>query len=63
MTVWIVTKGWCPNTEPSTLENWDGFQDIVGVYDSAEKAYKVSEDLFDPYNPNQDICVTEIDVQ
>ena len=63
MTVWIVTKGWCPDREPSTLETWDGFQEIVGVYDSEEKARHVAEEEFDPDYQNEDICITEIWVQ
>lgn len=63
MTVWIVTKGWCPDTEPSTLETWDGFQEIVGVYASEEDARFVAEVAFDPNNQNEDICVTEVEVQ
>ena len=60
MTVWIVTKGWCPNTEPSTLETWDGFQEIVGVYSSEANARFVAESEFDPYDQNTTVLSLEI---
>ena len=63
MTVWIVTKGWCPDTEPSTLETWDGFQEIIGVYASEADARFVAERLPLTPNQNEDICVTEVEVQ
>ena len=45
MTVWIVTKSWIPNTELETVESWDGFQEIVGVYSTEEKARVKQEEL------------------
>ena len=57
MYVWIVTKAWCPNTDLETLESWDGFQQIIGVYDSEEKARAVQEDLLP--DDNLDVCIEQ----
>lgn len=46
-TVWIVTKSWIGESlNVDVLEKLDGFIDIVGVYDSPEKAHEKQEELF-----------------
>lgn len=62
MKVWIVTKAWIPNTDIETLEAWNGFQKIIGVYDSEEKSRAVQEELIDGIEPN-DVCVEECEVE
>ena len=65
-TVWVVTKGWIPDEEPETYEKWDGFQEIVGVYDDEEKARAVQEELLNSqsiYDDPVDVCIEEHTVQ
>ena len=45
MTVWVVTKSWIPNTEIEKLKSWGGFQEIVGVYSTDERARAMQEEL------------------